>query len=174
MEGDVENVWWIPLTWSMTLTKKYERMCKINNTTMHIFCSAKNVQKIIPSDHKELLRSLVRFKDGMEGVMGYDHIQVPPVYKQVRVVNSEKKKIILRVKSHLNSSLQVVVVATYFYFGLSLIGSQELDTDDAQMFFPIILVLKFIFFIGWLKVSRCQVLKSSSAILTLGNTSQKE
>ena len=94
MEGDVENVWWIPLTWSMTLTKKYERMCKINNTTMHIFCSAKNVQKIIPSDHKELLRSLVRFKDGMEGVMGYDHIQVPPVYKQVRVVNSEKKKLI--------------------------------------------------------------------------------
>ena len=48
-----------------------------------MFCSAKNVQKIIPSDHKELLRSLVRFKDGMEGVMGYDHIQVPPVYKQV-------------------------------------------------------------------------------------------
>lgn len=112
MEGDVENVWWVPLTWSMTLTK-----------------NAKNVQKIIPSDHKELLRSLVRFKDGMEGVMGYDHIQVPPVYKQV------------------------VVVATYFYFGLSLIGSQELDTDNAQMFFPIILVLKFIFFIGWLKVA---------------------
>ena len=22
MEGEVENVWWIPLTWSMTLTKK--------------------------------------------------------------------------------------------------------------------------------------------------------
>ena len=49
-------------------------------------------------------------------------------------------------------NIQVVVVATYFYFGLSLIGSQELDTDNAQMFFPIILVLKFIFFIGWLKV----------------------
>ena len=48
--------------------------------------SAKNVQKIIPSDHKELLRSLVRFKEGMEGVMGYDHIQVPPVYKQVCII----------------------------------------------------------------------------------------
>ena len=23
MEGEVENVWWIPLTWSMTLTKKW-------------------------------------------------------------------------------------------------------------------------------------------------------
>ena len=28
MEGDVENVWWVPLTWSMTLTKKYESMYK--------------------------------------------------------------------------------------------------------------------------------------------------
>ena len=53
------------------------------STIKRYVCSAKNVQKIIPSDHKELLRSLVRFKDGMEGVMGYDHIQVPPVYKQV-------------------------------------------------------------------------------------------
>ena len=44
---------------------------------------AKNVQKIIPSDHKELLRGLVRYKEGLEGVMGYDHIQIPPVYKQV-------------------------------------------------------------------------------------------
>ena len=75
--------------------KKVWHKCNENYTIINMFfCSAKNVQKIIPSDHKELLRSLVRFKDGMEGVMGYDHIQVPPVYKQVRVVNSEKKKLI--------------------------------------------------------------------------------
>ena len=28
--------------------------------------SAKNKQKIIPSDHKELIRGIVRFKDGLE------------------------------------------------------------------------------------------------------------
>ena len=93
MEGDVENVWWVPLTWSMTLTKKYEIMCKLHDKVYFIF-SAKNVQKIIPSDHKELLRSLVRFKDGMEGVMGYDHIQVPPVYKQVGIASSKNTKFI--------------------------------------------------------------------------------
>ena len=51
---------------------------------IHPTCSAKNVQKIIPSDHKELLRGLVKFKEGLESVVGYDHIIVPPVYKQVR------------------------------------------------------------------------------------------
>ena len=47
---------------------------------------------------------------------------------------------------------QVVDVAIYFYFALSLIGNQELESHP-EMFFPIFLVLKFIFFIGWLKVS---------------------
>ena len=92
MEGDLENVWWVPLTWSMTLTKKYKRMCERYHN-IH-FCSAKNIQKIIPSDHKELLRSLVRFKDGMEGVMGYDHIQIPPVYKQVCNANFKKIELV--------------------------------------------------------------------------------
>ena len=62
---------------------------------IHFVFSAKNVQKIIPSDHKELLRSLVRFKDGMEGVMGYDDIQVPPVYKQVHIENQKHNIILL-------------------------------------------------------------------------------
>ena len=45
---------------------------------------AKNKLKIIPSDHKEIIRALVRFKEGLESVEGYDHIPVPPVYSQVR------------------------------------------------------------------------------------------
>ena len=44
---------------------------------------AKNKLKIIPSDHKEIIRALVRFKEGLEAVEGYDHIPVPPVYSQV-------------------------------------------------------------------------------------------
>jgi hypothetical protein len=103
--------------------------------------SAKNVQKIIPSDHKELLRGLVKFKEGLEAVQGHDHIQVPPVYKQVG-------KTILLFCFH-----QVVDVATYFYFAMSLVGSQELETSEARLYFPIILVLKFVFFVGWLKVA---------------------
>ena len=82
-----------------------------------------------------------------------------PLFTSRFVLQIQKRSELCRIISSeisFNSSLkvQVVVVATYFYFGLSLIGSQELDTDDAQMFFPIILVLKFIFFIGWLKVKQ--------------------
>ena len=42
-------------------------------------------------------------------------------------------------------------VATYSYFFLSLIGYQQLNSEP-EMFFPVFLVLKFVFFIGWLKV----------------------
>lgn len=110
-EGELDMVWWIPLCWCMSMTK-----------------NARHKQKIIPSDHKEILRGVVKFKEGLESVEGHDHIQVPPVYKQV------------------------VDVAIYFYFALSLIGNQELESHP-EMFFPIFLVLKFIFFIGWLKVA---------------------
>ena len=56
--------------------------------TTIIIVSARHKQKIIPSDHKEILRSVVRFKEGLEGVEGHDHIQVPPVYKQERFVKN--------------------------------------------------------------------------------------
>merc|ERR1719431_1267402 len=110
-EGELDMVWWIPLGWCMTMTK-----------------NARHKQKIIPSDHKEILRGIVRFQEGLESVQGHDHIQVPPVYKQV------------------------VNVAIYSYFALSLVGNQHLESDP-ETFFPIFLVLKFIFFIGWLKVA---------------------
>ena len=44
---------------------------------------AKNKLKIIPGDHKDIIQALVRFKEGLETVEGYDHIPVPPVYSQV-------------------------------------------------------------------------------------------
>ena len=40
----------------------------------------------------------------------------------------------------------------YSYFALALVGGQQLEADP-QIFFPVFLVLKFIFFIGWLKVA---------------------
>ena len=45
MEGDLENVWWVPLTWSMTLTKKYKRMCEVNDAKIHIFAVPKTSRK---------------------------------------------------------------------------------------------------------------------------------
>merc|ERR1712098_998095 len=79
-EGDLDKVWWIPLCWAQKLVG-----------------NAKNKQKIIPSDHKELIRGVVKFKEALEAsVENYDHIPLPPVYSQV------------------------VYIATYSYFILAL------------------------------------------------------
>ena len=83
-EGALDMVWWIPLGWCMTMTKKYVSPLKNDMLFTIYFSSARHKQKIIPSDHKEILRSVVKFKEGLESVEGHDHIQVPPVYKQVQ------------------------------------------------------------------------------------------
>ena len=50
---------------------------------------AKNKQKIVPSDHKELIRGVIKIKEGLEcAVEQYDHITLPPVYHQVRLQTS--------------------------------------------------------------------------------------
>ena len=49
-------------------------------------------------------------------------------------------------------------VATYTYFILSLIGYQQLNSEP-EILFPVFLVLKFVFFIGWLKVWKIYFLK---------------
>ena len=102
--------------------------------------------KIIPSDHKEVIRALVRFKEGLETVEGYDHIPVPPVYSQVTGGCPS-----LPLQNISDVGEQVVYVATYSYFILSLIGYQQLNSEP-EILFPVFLVLKFVFFIGWLKV----------------------
>ena len=60
-----------------------------------------------------------------------------------------------RLKYHnkTNYLLQVVYVATYAYFLLALVGYQILS-EEPEIFFPFFLVLKFVFFIGLLKVRK--------------------
>jgi len=116
--GNVDNQWWLPLSWSMNLVKQAK------------------LDKVVPSDHKELLRGITRFRQDLEQIESYQHIPIPPVYKQV------------------------VLLAIYCYFGLALIAGQETDrplddegTKPVIIYFPIFLVLRFIFFVGWLKVA---------------------
>merc|ERR1711874_17895 len=47
---------------------------------------------------------------------------------------------------------QVVLLAVYCYFGLALIAGQEIDSNPV-IYLPIFLILRFIFFVGWLKVA---------------------
>lgn len=62
-----------------------------------------------------------------------------------------------RISSMSSVYSQVVIIACYSYFFAALFGSQTLDVDHAYEridfgYFPIFLILQFIFYIGWLKV----------------------
>lgn len=85
-------------------------------------------QKMIPSDQKIIIDSIAKFQGRLEAVDSHDHVILPPLYRQV------------------------VKFAVGTYFVLSLIGSQELEKDPYTVF-PIFLILKFIFFFGWLEVA---------------------
>jgi len=108
--GPLDALWWLPLQWSMHRIKVAKQ------------------KKIIPSDHKELLRAVTGFKSKLDAVESYQHVPIPPVYRQV------------------------VYLAVYVYFICALIGSQ-VTANDPETYFPVFLVLKFIFFVGWLKVA---------------------
>merc|ERR1711862_706044 len=84
--------------------------------------------KFVPCDQKILIDNLAKFQVSLEKVDGFDHIILPPLYRQV------------------------IRFAVGAYFVLSLIGSQGLD-EDPYTVFPIFLILKFIFFFGWLEVA---------------------
>ena len=85
-EGDLEKIWWMPLCWAMKLTREYADVFMTSEDCwLHWFIfSAKNKQKIIPSDHKEIIRAISRFKDALENaVEDYDFLPLPPLYWQV-------------------------------------------------------------------------------------------
>ena len=103
-------------------------------------------EETVNSDQKILIAALTEFQTKLEKVDTYDHIVFPPVYKQVCVIDS--------FLSHHMYFFKVVNFAIYIYFGLSLIGEQELkDTPELLPYFPSFLVLKFIFFFGWKEVA---------------------
>merc|ERR1719391_492468 len=109
-EGELGRIWWIPISWTMTMIRSTKE------------------KQFIPIELKVIIESLAEFQAKLERVESYDHIIIPPMYKQV------------------------VKCCVVVYFILQLIGSQELD-EGPQMVFPMILILKFIFFYGWLKVA---------------------
>merc|ERR1719430_1280371 len=108
-QGDLGRVWWIPLSWVMTMIKNSKE------------------DKVIPSEQKILIDAIQKYQDNLEDTDSYDHITLPPVYRQV------------------------VKFTVYVYFAIELIAGQELEENPT--FIPISLILKFIFFFGWLEVA---------------------
>merc|ERR1712227_707716 len=109
-QGDLGRVWWIPISWSMSMIKSSKE------------------NKYVPSEQKIPIDMIGKFQARLENVDSFDHVIMPPLYKQV------------------------VRFAVWIYFALSLIGSQH-QQGEPYTFIPIFLILKFIFFFGWLEVA---------------------
>ena len=76
-----------------------------------------------------LLSRLTEFRSGLVAVATYGQIRVPLVYTQV------------------------VTLAVYIYFAVSLIGEQSIKEDKMDIYYPIFMTVKFLFYFGWLRVA---------------------
>jgi len=81
------------------------------------------------AEKKELIGTVAKFQIALQQIDSYHHVVLPPLYRQV------------------------VKFAVYVYFMVAVIAEQEL-TKDPQLIIPIMLILKLIFFFGWLEVAK--------------------
>jgi len=91
-----------------------------------------------PPGYNGLLGQIATFRSSLTKVATYGHIPVPLVYTQV------------------------VTLAVYIYFAVSLIGEQWLiwryrngkwEGDQLNLYYPFFMTVKFLFFFGWLRVA---------------------
>lgn len=81
---------------------------------------------------KTIIEALNKFRGSCGELMSYNEIYIPLVYTQV------------------------VGIATYFLFLVKLLSQQYISIDDNSLgfdFFPLLIILEFIFYMGWLKVA---------------------
>jgi len=87
-----------------------------------------------------IIGQVASFRSSLTEVATYGHIPVPLVYTQV------------------------VTMATYVYFAVSLIGEQwvlyrkrgadmKYSGDELDLYYPVFMTVKFLFFFGWLRVA---------------------
>ncbi|CAH0385605.1 unnamed protein product [Bemisia tabaci] len=94
-------------------------------------------ETLILSDHmvQTILLEMSDIRIRLGGLIGYDNVNIPLVYTQV------------------------VTLAVYSYFLIELMAAQPFGLskrsglENLDTYFPIILVLEFAFYIGWLKVA---------------------
>ena len=76
-----------------------------------------------------IMGMLTNFRSSLGDIATYGHIPVPLVYTQV------------------------VTLAVYVYFAVSLIGEQWTLSEKVDLYYPIFMTVKFLFFFGWLRVA---------------------
>merc|ERR1712013_924005 len=76
-----------------------------------------------------IMGKLSNFRSSLGDVATYGHIPVPLVYTQV------------------------VTLAVYVYFAVSLIGEQWTMQEKVDLYYPIFMTVRFLFIFGWLRVA---------------------
>ena len=76
-----------------------------------------------------LMGKISEFRNALTEVSTYGHIPVPLVYTQV------------------------VTLAVYVYFAVSLVSEQWIVTEKIDLYYPIFMTVRFLFFFGWLRVA---------------------
>ena len=126
--------WWMPLQWCTELLSD----------------ANKKGQVVSAPGYSGLMAQVAAFRTALTEVSTYGHIPVPLVYTQV------------------------VTLAVYIYFGVALIGeqwiiictrdtctpdhyeyqqSQGKDINKVDLWYPIFMTVKFLFYFGWLRVA---------------------
>ena len=121
----LDSNWWLPLKWS---------------TEVLVSAGEGGLVTSGPA-YSALISRLTEFRSGLVQVATYGQIRVPLVYTQV------------------------VTLAVYIYFAVSLIAEQAI-IDDVEMdgeqsvtegkvdiYYPIFMTVKFLFYFGWLRVA---------------------
>jgi len=90
-----------------------------------------------PPSYSGLVGKVCDFRKGLTQVASYGHVPIPLVYTQV------------------------VHLAVYIHFAVRLVGDQWLDCtrntekcEGLDLYYPIFLTIKFLFFFGWLNVAQ--------------------
>uniref|UniRef100_A0AC35TNQ7 Bestrophin homolog n=1 Tax=Rhabditophanes sp. KR3021 TaxID=114890 RepID=A0AC35TNQ7_9BILA len=96
-----------------------------------------------PIHEKAILDAVHNFRQKLQSTFNYDWINLPLSY------------------------LQIVTIAVYFFFAVTLIGRQHLESDNygtheiiitpIDKYFPIYTILYFVIYFGWLKVAQTLV-----------------
>jgi len=88
-----------------------------------------------PPSYSGLVGKVCDFRRGLTQVASYGHVTIPLVYTQV------------------------VHLAVYIHFGVRLVGDQWIvwrkeGDEEVDLYYPIFLTFKFLFFFGWLNVAQ--------------------
>jgi len=106
--------------------------------SIDIIASAQREGRFVnPPSYTGLVGKVCEFRKGLTQVASYGHVPIPLVYTQV------------------------VHLAVYIHFGVSLVGDQWLDCtrnpkecQGLDLIYPFFLTVKFLFFFGWLNVAQ--------------------